>query len=198
LALTVELLGKERMPRYHRLRSLRASPPRETGQVTETVPNVGACAPEPSGPSGAGLAWPDSAPARAPPRASGGAIHASARRPRRNKSARSRASRSSRSSFLTRRLPQSLPDGCARCTRNPARRFPDRLHARDQGPGVGRRTQISNRQLWLNQAGGSRCSIAVADRVSERAARRRTRVSATSRAWAASLQRVSDGLAKPS
>jgi len=30
LALTVELLGEERMPRYHGLRSLRASPPRET------------------------------------------------------------------------------------------------------------------------------------------------------------------------
>ena len=46
-------------------------------------------------------------------RVSGGAIHASARRPRRNRSARSRASRSS---FFTRRCPQSLPCGLARWT----------------------------------------------------------------------------------
>ena len=43
---------------------------------------------------------------------------ASARRPRRNRSTRSAASRSS---FLTRRFPQLLPNGWARCTLAPAR-----------------------------------------------------------------------------
>ena len=51
-------------------------------------------------------------------RISGGAIHASASRPIRSRSARSRASSSS---FLTRRQAKALtPSGCARCTSAPA------------------------------------------------------------------------------
>jgi dienelactone hydrolase len=58
---------------------------------------------------------------------SGGAIHASARRPRRSRSARSVASRSS---FVTRRWPQLLPNGWARWTRapSPVRTSPAQYH----------------------------------------------------------------------